>query len=182
MCTSQWDVLSLLCPGAGSQVCVSAALWQLQLLALPALQCLLLGWCAGLPCGPWLSQGWGLSLIPSLPHDMELCLGAWGRRRILDVSDTRQLMELNLSGAHHLQPCRCRCRCQVVSPWCLDLGWPSWAPPAQPAGGQHTSPGCSLLRDQPCRLPQHVLAAWWLCDTRRRWHREVPDKSCKGRI
>lgn len=32
------------------------------------------------------------------------------------------------------------------------------------------SPGGSLLRDQLWRLPQHVLTAWWLCDTQRKWH------------
>lgn len=66
--------------------------------------------------------GWALSLVPSLPHDVELCLSARRRRRSLDMRESGQIMELNLSGAHHPQPCRDHCRCQVVLPWYLNLG------------------------------------------------------------
>lgn len=95
---------------------------QEQLLALPALLCLVvLGCWVGLPCAPWLSQGWALSLVPSVPHDVELCLSARGRRS-LDMSETGQIMELNLSGAYHPQPCSNHCRYHVVLPWYLNFG------------------------------------------------------------
>lgn len=42
-------------------------------------------------CGAWCCgdglQSWGLSHVPSLPHDVELCLVAWERRRTLDRSE-----------------------------------------------------------------------------------------------
>lgn len=85
-------MLSLLCPGAGSGfVCP-----QRQLLALPAG----LGW-AGLCClvAPGSARAGLCHSVPSLPHELELCLGAWGRRRSLDMSEAGQIMELSLSGA-----------------------------------------------------------------------------------
>lgn len=65
------------------------------------------------------------------------------------------------------------CRCQGV--W----GRTSWATRPQPAGGQPASRGLSLLRDQPCRLPQCIVIAWCICDTRRNCHHEELDKARK---
>lgn len=60
----------------------------------------LLGW-AGLCClvAPGSARAGLCHSVPSLPHELELCLGAWGRRRSLDMSETGQIMELSLSGA-----------------------------------------------------------------------------------
>lgn len=157
---------------------------QRQLLALPALQCLVwgvgvLGCCAGLPCGP-CGPGLGSVTRPFLALWCGAFLGAWGRRRSLDMSETGQIMELNLSGAHHLQQ---------VPLWvsgCVSMAskfgaGPSGhhqqtqlvdSPPLQGAAGSETSlGGCHSTS----WLPGDSV-------TQRGWHRAVPDKSCKGRI
>jgi len=60
--------------------------------------------CAALQ--PLTQPGLGLSCVPSLPCDVELCLAARGRRRKLDTSEIAQFREMNLPGQHYLQPCR----------------------------------------------------------------------------
>ena len=63
----------------------------------------------------------------------------------------------------------------LVHRWCPAV----WGriPGAQPAGGQPASRGLSVLREQPWRLPQRILTAWWICDTSRNGHHEGLDAS-----
>lgn len=168
-----WDVLLSLWPWPCIQPCVSPVLCQLQVLGLTTLRCLVLRWWA-----PELE-----SVTRSFPAPWRGALPCCvGEKEDVRQEWNRWVIELDLSGQHNLQPCSysfctggVRLCLMVSTVW----GWTKQAPWAQPAGGQPVSRGLSLPRDQPCRLPQPIPTACWICATRRNCHHEGLDKSWK---